>query len=197
MWWVVRGWRPLVRRLPGVLLGCALATATPLVVSAAPAAGATVPPTHCVPAAGPNACAGVHATSAAPAHRAVRRHAVRQPVHVPPAPAPPAASPAAPLLVATFDNNIGVAALVARVVAPAPVRLPGLGIPPRAAQPRLGGVLSVPQPSLFGGGLGPGPGETGAELGVWQVIAGAEGVALLALVAALLRRRRVAGRQDR
>ena len=196
MRWVARGWRPLVCTLPGVLLAAALAVATPSVVAAAPATVAAPHPTHCVPAGGPNTCAGLHAKAGgAGVHHGIKRRIVH-PLPAPPPP-PTTAPPGGPLLVAIFVNNAEFAAIpLSRVVPPAPALTLAPRIGARAAPPRLGGVLSVPQPSLFGG-LGLGPGDAGAELGVWQVIAGAEGVALLALVTALLRRRRVAARRDR
>jgi len=110
-----------------------------------------------------------------------------------PAPVPPPASaPGSQPVRVTFDSNAGVAAPVGRSV----VALPGnasAGVNPLPGSgPPVGGILSVPQQSL----LGPQPRvELGSAVDVWQVIAGAEGAALLAVLAALLRRRRVVGRR--
>lgn len=187
-----RARRPLAYALPGMVLAAALAMATPSPVAAAPAQDAG----HCVPAGGPNACAGTqHGRATGAANHGGPRHATRTQAN----PSPPIAPLIAePLLAAIFDNNIGVAAPVGRAVggsapsAPRATAATTRGGPP----PRLGGVLSVPQPILLDG-LGPGPAGRGAEPNAWQLIAVAEGVALLALLAALVRRRRAARPQAR
>jgi hypothetical protein len=114
-----------------------------------------------------------------------------------------AASPAPQVVQhVTFDNSAGVAVQLGNAVTAAPHSAPLVllgGLPPAIAGPGVGDIFSVPQHAI--GGATPGapglPGDLSSDVGVWQVIATAEGVALVALVAALARRRRTAGRHGR
>jgi hypothetical protein len=194
-WAVARPRRVLAGLMPAALLAGALALAAPATVDAAsPKAAAVSTTTHPVPPKGKPLTRGsgvkpVHAAHGRPAHHGI------QP---PPAPAPitqPGSAPtAATLHPLTFDTGAGVVETVGRTGATAPGVAP-LGVL-RSAPSSLGGILPLPQGPLFGdrGGAG---GDSIAAAGPWQVIAVAEAVALLALLATVARRRRVSGRPIR
>lgn len=224
MWWAgARGWRPPAALLPAMVLACAAAVAAPLGAAAAPARPG-IPLAHQAQAVellahgvGP-AAAGAGALCPPPPrtrpdcspqgrprifgrliHHLVRGHGRPGGGNPSPAPhpgppastPPPAAPPVTEPVRVIFDNNAGLAAPAGRSVPAVPGNpAPGL-TPAPGSGPPVGGILSVPQPSL----LGPLPRlELGSAIDVWQVIAGAEGAALLAVLVALMRRRRLAGR---
>jgi hypothetical protein len=179
---VARRRRALTGLLPAALLAAALAVGTASGVSAAPLKAKPHP----------------HTASSVQLTHGVRGHAAHHRVVSPPSathqPAPPAAAPAnatAPQRI-SFDVNVGVAAPAGRATS--------IAAAPRVARAQapassLGGILSLPQHSLFGASGAAGDGLAAA--GPWQIIAAAEGLALLALAVTLVRRRRVSNRPTR
>ena len=171
--------------MPAGLLAAALMLVTPVVAGAAPSQAAKHGP-HAAHASSPvqptNHGHGRHGNSAGP-----------PPGHQSPPANAAAASPPTALHPVTFDNNAVVATTAGRAVPPAQAAAPTHRA--SATTPGLvGSILALPQGSLLGDSGG---GARLAAFGPWQVILGAEGVALLALVATVLRRRRVAGRRMR
>jgi len=178
---VARRRRALTGLLPAALLAAALAVGTASEVAAAPLKAKPHP----------------HTASSVQLTHGVRGHAAHHRVVSPPSathkPAPPAAAPAnatAPQRI-SFDVNVGVAAPVGRATQTAAAPRAAVQAPAGS----LGGILSLPQHSLFGAGGAAGDGLAAA--GPWQIIAAAEGLALLALAVTLVRRRRVSNRPTR
>jgi hypothetical protein len=180
---VARRRRALTGLLPAALLAAVLAVGTASSVAASPLKAKPHP----------------HASSVQLTHGG-RGHAPHHGVVSPPRTnhkaAPTAAVPApanatAPQRI-SFDVNVGVAAPAGRATS--------IAAAPRVAAARapaasLGGILSLPQHSLFGTNGAAGDGLAAA--GPWQIIAAAEGLALLALAVTLVRRRRVSNRPTR
>jgi hypothetical protein len=183
----IRRRRSLAGLIPACLLACAIALATAPGVAAAPA---TTPSSDACPAT-----KALHHGCTTPAPPVGRgHHGARHRSSPPPpgqAPAPPAASAPPPQRI-TFVSDAGVAERVGRTVGGGTPATAATPAPPGSAPPSVGGILTVPQPTLGGGAPLV---DAGGAAGVWQVIAGAEGVAVLALLAALARHRRAARRR--